>query len=136
MRRLLGLGLALALVLAAVPGASGAGKPLAIYAIGIQTAELNADFAEPGNNVLAGFVETGSLEPACLVSLSYTNVAAYIRAIQCAPWQIERDGRLMNGVFLRVTVDAGLPDDAALVLNYYQEHLVTAPGPIPCDGDC
>ena len=54
----------------------------------------------------------------------------------CAPRQIERDGRLMNGIFLHVFLDEAPPAGSIVVLNYYQEHLITGGTAIPCDGSC
>jgi len=136
MRRITGLGLALLLVLAAVPGVSGAGKPVAIAAIGIQSADLRADVVGAESRAFVAFVETGSLDAHCLASLSETNIPGIVRSVYCAPRQIEGDGRLMNGLFLLVLADDVIPADSFVVVNFYQEHMVASSSPYPCDGLC
>jgi hypothetical protein len=137
MRRIIGLGLAFMLVLAAVPGVSGAGKPVAIAAIGIQSAELRTDVVGAESRTFVAFVETGSLDAHCLASLSETNIPGIVRSLYCAPRQIQGgDGRLMNGLFLLVLTDDVIPADAFVVVNFYQEHMVASSSPYPCDGLC
>jgi hypothetical protein len=136
MRRLIGLALAFSLVVAAVPTVSGAGRPVAIAAIGVQTAELRANVVAADSLTFSAFVETGSLDPHCLVSLSETNIAGIVRSVYCAPRQIQGDGRLMNGLFLHVFNDDVIPADAVVVVNYYQERMVSSSSPYPCDGLC
>jgi hypothetical protein len=136
MRRFIGLALALSLVLAAVPSVSLAGKPVAIAAIGIQTVELRADVVGADSLTFSAFVETGSLDSHCLVSLSETNIAGIVRSVYCAPRQIQGDGRLMNGLFLHVFTDDVIPADGLVVVNFYQERMVASSSPYPCDGIC
>jgi hypothetical protein len=138
MRRLIGLGLAISLVVAAVPQVAGAGRPIAIAAIGIQTVELTAEFVAESGYEFSGFVETGSLDSRCLISLSETNIAGIVRSVYCAPRQIAADdGRLMNGLFMHVFADEAIPADSVVVVNFYQERMATNPATaIPCDGRC
>jgi hypothetical protein len=138
MRRLIGLALALSLVVAAVPSAAGAGKPVALPAIGIQTVELTTAFVAESGSEFSGFVETGSLDARCLISLSETTIAGIVRSAYCAPRQIAADdGRLMNGLFLHVFADQAIPADGVVVVNYYQERMATNPTTaIPCGGRC
>lgn len=140
MRRTLGLGLALALTisLAGVTAAAGRpSRPIAIPQIGIQTVELTGDFVPAaGTWELSGFVETGSLDGHCLVSLQETTIAGIVRSVYCAPRQIERDGRLMNGIFIHVFLDAEAPPETYVSVNYYQEQMVTNPAAIPCGLSC
>jgi hypothetical protein len=136
MRRIIGLGLALVVVLAAVPGVSGAGKPVALAAIGIQSADLRADVVGAESRAFVAFIETGSLDTHCLASLSETNIPGIVRSVYCAPRQIQGDGRLMNGLFVLVLADDVIPADAFVVVNFYQEHMVASSSPYPCDGLC
>jgi hypothetical protein len=134
-----GLGLVLSTATVAVVAAAAPTLATAIPAIGIQNVQLNEDFVWSGAPAeMAAFIETGSLDSRCLATLAEANFAGGvgIKMLFCNPRQIERDGRLMNGLALRVFLDADAPGDVIVHVNYYQERMRTNPAPIPCDGDC
>jgi hypothetical protein len=144
MRRLnrllaVGLGLVLSISTVAVVAAAAPTLATAIPSIGIQNVQLNGDFVPPANpDEMAAFVETGSLDSRCLATLAEANFAGGvgIKMLFCNPRQIERDGRLMSGLALRIFFDGDAPEDVIVHVNYYQERMRTNPAPIPCNGDC
>jgi hypothetical protein len=58
-----------------------------------------------------------------------------VKELYCAHHQIERDGRLMDGVFLHVFLDQTPPENLSLSINFYQEQMKRNPVAIPC-GEC
>ena len=132
-----GLGLVLSIASVAVVAAAAPTLATAIPTIGIQTIQLNDDFVPTTNpDEMAAFVETGSLDARCLATLSESNVADLVKTLWCAPRQIERDGRLMNGLFVHIFFNASIPEGATVDVNYYQERMRTNPVAIPCNGAC
>ena len=119
-----------------VMAAGGPGKLFALPVIGIQTVALDEGHLEAsegdGRSVIAAFIETGSLDSRCLATLSEANIAGIVKELYCAPRQVAAEGRLMNGLFLHIFLDTEAPEDMHLVVNYYQERMVTNPAPIPC----
>lgn len=139
MRRSLGIAVGMLLALNLVASAAAAPPPklIAIPVIGIQTVEVDESFLDApegeGRSVVSAFVETGSLNGHCLATLSETNIAGMVKELYCAPRQVVGpDGRTQNGLFLHIFLDAEAPEGMAIVLNYYQERMVTNPAPIPC----
>lgn len=140
MRRLMGVALAALLTLnltATVLAAGGPARFLAIPVLGIQTVGLDESFLDGAEGdqrrVFSAFVETGSLDGRCLATLSEANIAGIVKELYCAPRQVVGpDGRTMNGLFLHVFLNEEAPQGAGLVLNFYQERMVSSSSPIPC----
>jgi hypothetical protein len=131
------LGALLALNLVATTAAAPPPRLLALPVIGIQTIGVDGSFLDAqegeGRTVISAFVETGSLDSRCLATLSETNIAGMIKELYCAPRQVVGpDGRTQNGLFLHIFLNGEAPEDVGIVLNYYQERMVTNPQPIPC----
>lgn len=134
----IGLGLVLSVMLVAVTAAAPPPKFFHLLRIGIQNIHLDDTFVSGGGlDEMKALVETGSLDPRCLATLSEANFVGGvgITMLFCNPRQIERDGRLMNGLAVRIFFTGAVQPGATVDVNYYQERMRTNPAPIPC-GEC